>query len=59
LTAGILDDPGVQKLARLRRVKLIRLSPDEQAKFVDGLPVFVRGLDAMTEGRGRVAHPAP
>ena len=38
----ILEDPGVQKW-------MARLSPDEQRKFVDGLPVFVWGLDAMTE----------
>jgi len=26
-----------------------RFSPADQAKFVEGLPVFVWGLDAMTE----------
>jgi len=31
----------VQNLARLRRVKLGRLSPEEQRKLVGGLPVFV------------------
>jgi len=40
--AVVLEDPGVQKW-------LARLSPADQAKFVDGLPVFVWGLDAMTE----------
>jgi len=28
---------------------LTRLSPEEQARFIDGLPVFVWGLDALTE----------
>ena len=28
---------------------LVRLSPADQTKFVDGLPVFVWGLDALTE----------
>lgn len=41
-SAAILDDPGVQTW-------LIRLSPEEQARFAEGLPVFVWGLDAMTE----------
>ena len=40
--AVILEDPGVQKW-------MARLSPDEQRKFVDGLRVFVWGLDVMTE----------
>jgi len=40
--AAILDDPGVQKW-------LGRLSAEEQVKFTDGLPVFVWGLDALTE----------
>ena len=40
--AVILEDPGIQKW-------LARLSPDEQRKFVEGLPVFVWGLEAMTE----------
>jgi len=26
-----------------------RLSPGEQSKFVEGLPVFLWGLDALTE----------
>ena len=37
-----LDDPGVQRW-------LARLSPEEQARFTEGLPVFVWGLDALTE----------
>jgi len=41
LRAG-LDDPGVQRW-------LGRLSPEEQARFTEGLPVFVWGLDALTE----------
>jgi len=41
-SAAILDDPGVQKW-------LGRLSPEEQARFTEGLPVFVWGLDALTE----------
>jgi hypothetical protein len=40
--AAILDDPGVQKW-------LGRLSPEEQAKFTGGLPVFIWALDSMTE----------
>jgi hypothetical protein len=40
--AVVLDDPSVQRW-------LGRLSPDEQARFVAGLPVFVWALDAMTE----------
>jgi len=35
-------------LARLRRVKLGRISREEQARFTEGLPVFVWGLDALT-----------
>lgn len=41
LRAG-LGDPGVQRW-------LSRLSPEEQARFTEGLSVFVWGLDAMTE----------
>ena len=41
-SAAILDDPGVQRW-------LSRLSPEEQARFTEGLPVFVWGLDALTE----------
>jgi len=41
-SAAILDDPGVQTW-------LGRLSPEEQARFTEGLPVFVWGLDALTE----------
>ena len=41
-SAAILDDPGVQ-------MWLGRLSPEEQARFTEGLPVFVWGLDALTE----------
>ncbi len=40
--AAILDDPGVQRW-------LGRLSPEEQERFIAGLPVFVWGLDALTE----------
>ena len=40
--AAVLDDPAVQKW-------LVRLSPADQAKLADRLPVFVWGLDAMTE----------
>jgi len=40
--AAILEDPGVQRW-------LSRLSPEEQARFTEGLPVFVWGLDALTE----------
>jgi hypothetical protein len=40
--AAILGDPGVQRW-------LGRLSPEEQARFTEGLPVFVWGLDALTE----------
>jgi len=40
--AVIPEDAGVQKW-------MARLSPDDQRKFADGLPVFVWGLDAMTE----------
>jgi hypothetical protein len=40
--AAVLDDPGVQRW-------LGRLSPEEQARFTEGLPVFVWGLDALTE----------
>jgi len=40
--AAILGDPGVEKW-------LGRLSPEEQARFTEGLPVFVWGLDALTE----------
>lgn len=38
----ILEDPGVQAW-------LARLSPEEQRKFVDGLPLFIWGLDTLTE----------
>jgi len=41
-SAAILDDPGVQRW-------LSRLSAEEQARFTEGLPVFVWGLDALTE----------
>jgi len=41
-SAAILDDPGVQRW-------LGRLSPEEQARFTEGLPVFVWALDNMTE----------
>jgi len=41
-SAAILDDPGVQRW-------LGRLSSEEQARFTEGLPVFVWGLDALTE----------
>ena len=41
-SAAILEDPGVQRW-------LSRLSPEEQARFTEGLPVFVWGLDALTE----------
>jgi hypothetical protein len=40
--AAVLGDPGVQKW-------LGRLSPEEQARFTEGLPVFVWGLDTLTE----------
>lgn len=48
-SVAVLDDPGVRMLARLRRVKLGRLSPEQQARFTKGLAVFVWGLDALTE----------
>jgi hypothetical protein len=41
-SAAILDDPGVQRW-------LSRLSPEEQARFTEGLTVFLWGLDALTE----------
>jgi hypothetical protein len=41
-SAAILEDPGVQRW-------LSRLSPEEQARFTEGLSVFVWGLDALTE----------
>jgi len=41
-SAAILGDPGVERW-------LGRLSPEEQARFTEGLPVFVWGLDALTE----------
>jgi hypothetical protein len=40
--AAVLEDPGVQRW-------LAGLSPADQVRFVEGLPVFVWGLDAMTE----------
>ena len=41
-SAAILDEPGVQRW-------MSRLSPEEQARFNEGLPVFLWGLDALTE----------
>jgi len=40
--AAVLSDPGVQRWIE-------RLSPEDQAKFTEGLPTFVWALDAMTE----------
>jgi hypothetical protein len=38
----LLEDPAVRKW-------MARLSPDEQRKSVEGLPVFAEGPDAMRE----------
>jgi len=38
----------VQKLACLRRVKLGRIWREERKKLLDGLPLFVWALDAVT-----------
>ena len=40
--AAIRGDPGVQSW-------LARLSPEEHDAFVEGLPTFVWGLDALTK----------
>jgi hypothetical protein len=46
---------------------MTRLSPDDQRKLMEGLPVFVSGLDALTEqaaaaasvGQGSLRRTAP
>jgi len=40
--AALLADEGIQRW-------LSRLSPDDQARFTEGLPVFIWGLDNLTE----------